>query len=161
MSKTGPKPKPWQERYSVNSATGCHEWTGTRSQRGYGRLLVNGMQRYAHRVVYSREVGEIPEGMCVCHKCDTPSCVNPEHLFLGAPADNTADMMQKGRNVFQSHHGENHWKARLSAEDVAEIRRLYAAGGVRQADLAGRYSLSVAYVSQIVRGEAWRHIPLI
>lgn len=158
--KTGPKPKPWQTRYDINPATGCHEWNGGRSERGYGLIVIDGKQRYAHRVAYARAHGEVPEGLCVCHHCDNPSCVNMEHLFLGTQAENTADMDRKGRRVSSPQVGARHWKARLSSDDVAEIRRAYGAGGVRQVDLARRYGVAQAHVSAIIRGAAWGHIPL-
>ena len=159
MAKTGPKPRPWTERYSVNSSTGCFEWTGGRNEKGYGLLVIEGKQRYAHRVVYATVFGELPGGMCVCHKCDNPCCVNPEHLFLGTPADNTADMMRKGRQAFRQLRGERHWKARLRAEDVSEIRRLYAEGGVLQRDLASRFNVPQTQISAVIRRKAWAHIP--
>ena len=72
----------------------CWLWAKSKGNGGYGRIL-NGKQ--AHRIIYEALVGEIPKGMFVCHSCDTPPCINPEHLFLGTAKDNTADMLIKGR----------------------------------------------------------------
>jgi hypothetical protein len=78
---------------------GCWVWTGSVVGYGYGQIKVNGRQLKTHRYVYEQLVGDIPDGMFVCHKCDNPPCCNPDHLFLGTPRDNTQDMVQKGRRV--------------------------------------------------------------
>jgi hypothetical protein len=85
----------------VRRGDGCWEWQGTRLPTGYGfagtsydRLVG---ERYAHRIAYVMEHGTIPRGMCICHKCDNPACVRPDHLFLGTYQDNTRDAMRKGR----------------------------------------------------------------
>lgn len=82
-----------------NAATGCWEYQGGDGNRGYGQIRINGIKYRAHRVAYSLFVGEIPEGMNVCHKCDNPSCCNPDHLFVGDAAANVADKVRKGRQA--------------------------------------------------------------
>jgi hypothetical protein len=85
-------------RYAI-SETGCWEWTGALNNKGYGKLCVNGKQIFAHRASYALHVGPIPPGSVICHLCDNPRCVNPDHLFAGTMLDNTRDMIAKGRAV--------------------------------------------------------------
>ena len=77
----------------------CIEWEGATTGRGYGYKWIAGQPRYTHRLVWMEVNGTIPEGMCICHKCDNPSCYNIDHLFLGTLADNMQDCARKGRLV--------------------------------------------------------------
>jgi hypothetical protein len=95
---------PLQDRLAARTTpepnSGCHLWTGVVNHHGYGMIGLGerraGIDR-THRVSWRLAFGEIPPGLMVLHRCDTPSCVNPTHLFLGTAADNTADMVRKGR----------------------------------------------------------------
>lgn len=82
----------------VNKTETCWLWTGYIEKRGYGRFGYNYKTIEAHRMSWIIANGEIPEGMIICHECDNPSCVNPDHLFLGTHKDNTWDMVDKGRH---------------------------------------------------------------
>jgi hypothetical protein len=79
---------------------GCWNWTGTKIPQGYGHTHYRGKSIYTHRLLYILTYGEIPEGLCCLHKCDNPSCCNPEHLFLGTMADNMHDRDMKGRDRY-------------------------------------------------------------
>lgn len=83
---------------NVQKSPGCWLWTAAKRHKGYGAFNVRGENFKAHRLAWELTYGPIPKGMHVCHRCDTPSCVNPTHLFLGTNQDNVADMFQKGRN---------------------------------------------------------------
>lgn len=136
----------------------CWEWCGTRFPAGYGSIKVGGrrgLNRSVHRVSWELHNGPIPEGMFICHRCDNPPCWRPEHLFLGSVQENHADMVAKNRQ--RGAVGERNAKAKLTRQDVAEIRRLY----VRQSRefgtvaLAERFGVSNVLIGKIVRGELW------
>jgi HNH endonuclease len=134
--------------------TGCWLWTGSVNRDGYGGLSIGGKTRRASRVSWELHYGPIPNGMLVCHRCDTPACVNPDHLFLGSARDNAHDAVAKGRNAA----GERHGCARLSAADVADVRDR-AARGETLRSIAASLGLHRLHVGNIVRGDSWRGSP--
>jgi hypothetical protein len=142
--------------------SGCWLWTGDcGTRRGYGRMRVGKNKSIrAHRLAYLLMVGKIPAGLCVCHKCDTPSCVNPKHLWLGTDSENTADRVRKGRTVTTCRgranppRGEAHPMAKLTQEKADQIRVFLAAGN-RQEDIAAHFNISSSTVSLINVGKIW------
>ncbi len=109
----------------------------------------------AHRVSWELAYGEIPEGLMVCHHCDNPICVRPDHLWLGTAADNNEDAWNKGRNVFQK---KGNPSQKLSEDQVKEIREIHAKGSVTQRALSKRYGISEGQISRIVNGIRWAHL---
>jgi hypothetical protein len=129
----------------------CWLWKGDCDSKGYGRIGFgghSGPKISAHRLSWTIHNGVIPEELCVLHKCDTPLCVNPNHLFLGTQADNCADMARKGRQP----------NPRLKEKQVLEIRELYKQGGITQEKLSKRYGVCPANISFIVNNIKWKHI---
>lgn len=131
---------------------GCIEWTGARSDKGYGLRNVAGRVRRVHRLEWEKANGPILDGMKVLHTCDNPPCHNVDHLFLGTSLDNTRDMIAKGRHVPPPHpFGEAHPSARLTNAEVAEIRALYQRGGYTHRGLARMFGVSHARIGALIR----------
>jgi hypothetical protein len=132
---------------------GCWKWKGGRTTGypgqlgGYGVYHMLGEKR-AHRIAWRLAYGPIPKGMCVCHRCDNPSCVNPEHLFLGTKAENNADKQSKGRAVILS--GERHGNSKLTAAQLEELVALRG-NGKSLGYLASKFGLSKSSISARLR----------
>ena len=137
------------------SSSGCHIWTAALSDRGYGRFLVDGKNRHAHRIAWELANGPIPRGLWVLHHCDNPRCVNPAHLFLGDVVANVRDMIAKGRNA--PRHGEHGGKTILTSAQVLEIRQWPRTIHV-QRQLALKFLVSVAAIKAVQYRRNWRHL---
>lgn len=136
--------------------SGCWDWAAAR-RHGYGCLGAPGNAGtvQAHRASYEVHVGPIPDGLFVMHTCDNPPCVNPDHLRLGTPRDNMADMIAKGRDNFLGLVvGRSGGRPKLTADAVGEIRRL-AESGVPRSDLVNRFGISKSQVGKIVSSSQW------
>lgn len=148
---------------------GCLLWQGHKIKNGYGRIhFGDGTMELVHRRSWQLANGQIPDGMMVCHKCDTPSCINPEHLFLGTHADNLADCISKGRHAHGKTHGrvknphlwdgqsrgENNGNAKLTEQDIIGIRASHSSSR----SLSAQYGVSKGMINNIRSGRSWRHV---
>lgn len=144
-----------EERFwlkKVDKSGDCWVWTGTRDKFGYGRFFLTAKQRImAHRFSYELAFGQIPADLYVLHRCDNPPCVNPDHLFLGTYADNSADMISKGRSL----RGEANRSSKLSELQVIEMRELHKKGGITFKELGDIYGISQSTACQIVNKTYW------
>ena len=135
----------------------CWLWTGSKFDTGYGCVNRNWTAIGAHRISYELHFGPIPDGMFVCHRCDNKACVNPRHLFIGTPRENTQDMMIKGRHrvgMPTRPTGEDHPMAKLNWNAVRDIR-LARKNGALLRELAGRYKVTEALISAIAKNKIW------
>ena len=137
----------------------CWEWQGGKNPYGYGQFWNGKTNGVAHRYVYELVIGPIASGLCVCHHCDNPPCVNPSHLFVGTKADNSADMVRKGRCKSRGLGGEASGSHILTAKQVRKIRDLYARPeGVNQAALARQYGVSEGAIRDVTHHRTWRYV---
>jgi hypothetical protein len=135
----------------------CWEWTGSTPGAGYGRIWINGRYDGAHRAAWMiHHQREIPPGMQICHHCDNPKCVRPDHLFLGTVQDNALDMMSKGRKPICV--GEETSNNKLTEKDVLELRRRYSNGETTTA-LANEFDVEGSCVTAAISGKHWGHLP--
>jgi len=126
--------------------SGCWLWLGPYDKDGYGYCGHAGKMRKAHQVSWLFHRGPIPKGLCVCHTCDTPRCVNPIHLFLGTNAQNLADAARKGRKG-----GENHGSAKLTQANVDEIRSRSEPARI----FAARFGVSLGAIHHVRSRHTW------
>lgn len=118
---------------------------------GYGTLKLSGRRhRKAHRASYEEFKGPIPPGMMVCHSCDTPACIEPEHLFLGTALCNKTDSVTKGRHI----HGTGMWTQKLTEDDVLAIMADARSG----AAIARHYGVTKENIYAIRKGKIWKHL---
>lgn len=139
----------------------CHNWEGCKSPTGYGKMKVGGKCVRAHRYYYcvSKSIGlEDIRGLHVLHECDNPSCINPDHLFLGTHQDNMADKKAKGRGV--SHSGVEHGGSKFSEEDITAIRARYSYHSRTDGTvaLAREFKVHPSTINRIVKGETYQSL---
>lgn len=134
----------------------CWEWQGSKASFGHGTFWNGNTVDSAHRISWELHKGKIPDDMCVLHHCDNPSCVNPNHLFIGTRKDNVIDMVEKGRNRTIS--GESHPNAKLNEENVLEIRKLYKTGEYSQRKLAKIFNVSKYAIRCVIKRKSWKTV---
>jgi hypothetical protein len=122
----------------------------------YGSMMIKGLSMGLHRWSWTLFRGPIPDGLFVCHKCDTPQCSNPDHLYLGTPSENQSDSVKRGRQWGPRLKGETNGRAKVTADQVREIRKLPRP--IRLAKTAAKYGLSVPGLKSILGGYNWKHV---
>lgn len=172
--------KKFWDRVDRRSKDQCWPWIGARDDRGYGRFLMGRNARprhlFAHRFAYAlAHRSAIPDGMSICHTCDNPSCVNPDHLWAGTHHENVLDMIRKGRAKYEHFSGDAHWmhrhpdlvprgeranKSSLTDDDIRLIRSVYIRGSRTHGAtaLGARFGVSNVAITNIVHRKTWKHV---
>jgi hypothetical protein len=146
-------------RVEFEPNTGCWLWSGAPGAGGYGVIWFGGRYQKAHRVSWALHHGEMPpRHVKVCHRCDTPACVNPAHLWLGTQAENIADMVAKGRQRTVPRFGSANPRAALTEDDVWAIRHMLRWRRWSQGAIARSYGVSVMTLSRIANHQTWPHV---
>lgn len=137
----------------VDKSGDCWEWLAHKDGSGYGKFMLDGSSRLAHRV--SADLSGLSiKGVCVCHKCDNPGCVNPDHFFLGTRGDNNRDRHVKGRSSGGANNGQDNPMSKLTEEEILWIRQL----GGPQRKIARCFGIAQQTVSKIRSSKTWGHI---
>lgn len=142
----------FNKKWTPEPFSGCHLWTAVCSGRGYGTFSIKHKSVSAHRTSWELNRGQVPVGLWVLHKCDTPSCVNPDHLFLGTGSDNALDALQKGRRVPRV--GTEHHYSKFRNEDIVAIRQ----SSEKRTALAAKYRVFVGTIDKIRARQIWKHV---
>lgn len=169
VNKRGPIPDKSNPHY--DGIGRCWQWTGPTNWGGYGIIYHERRTQVAHRVMWKIIHGPIPPGIQVLHRCDNPACINPSHLWLGSNRDNVSDRHAKGRDgaAFGDANGSrrfpelrrrgiHHDNAKLTDEQVREIRRRFQNGNVTKASLARRFKVCNSLVGMVIAKQIWRHV---
>lgn len=160
----------WNECHII-PISGCWIFLRSPNSYGYSRFSSNGVEHLAHRYIWEKaNKSSIPIGMYVCHTCDIPCCINPNHLFVGTPRENYIDMVKKGRapdgatpksgrfkignKLTPDHRGSNHPNAKLTNDCIVKIRSSFEDNSV----LAFRFGVTKRYIERIKKKDVWKHI---
>ncbi len=144
------------ENYIPEPNSGCWLWLLGIVRGGYGQTQIDGKKYLAHRVQWVRFNGPIPKGMFICHHCDTPLCINPNHLFMGNHQDNMSDAVRKGRFQYfrNAFRGEKHPLSKLSKDKVLAIR----SDNRKIAEIARDYNVGWSTIGDIKSHRTWEHL---
>jgi len=145
----------WQ-KVDKRSDDECWEWTASTNIHGYGQLWIRNTFIVASRASWIVHFSYIPDGLCVCHRCDNRKCVNPNHLFLGTHQDNSNDMKKKGRSLNQK--GENNHATKLTDNDILNVRKMWVSGKHRQKEIMGIFNLSRVSLWRIISYRTWKSV---
>lgn len=133
---------------------GCWIWKASKNKDGYGQFSVKNKVLSAHRFSYEIHKGPVSKGLSVCHSCDNPSCVNPDHLWIGTHKDNMKDCWQKNRGKTIFGIGQKNVKAKLTEENAQEIKN----SDLKYLELAEKFNVTRETISKIKRNKRWAHI---
>ena len=148
----------FMERFEPVTESGCWIWIHGLNNKGYGRVQLGNDQMQAHRAAWVLMRGPIPNGICVLHRCDVSCCVNPSHLFLGTLKDNFHDMVHKGRQGRHGGVGVRNSHAKLTEDQVREMRRKWDERKTTVKELMAEYGLVESSTRYILRRINWRNV---
>lgn len=140
---------------TIKQPTGCWEWQKSKNKNGYGQIRLGKTMVRTHRLSYQLFKGPIPVKMHVCHSCDNPSCINPDHLWVGTQKDNMKDMVNKGRSKGVN-LGSKNPKSKLTEQQILEIRELI--GTIPVKEIAKKYNIGDIVIYNIKNRRLWNHI---
>lgn len=144
-------------RVRLADSLSCWEWVGSFTDKGYGQFSYRSYSFLAHRFAYYLHFNEDPKGLFVCHRCDNPKCVNPNHLFLGTCKDNHLDMIAKGRKGYGGKPGEKHLLSKIKDCDVPAIRKLREEG-LTYDEIGRRFGVTAGPVWRVINGQSRSYI---
>lgn len=144
----------------ISDSDKCLEWSGALDIYGYGALTIERKVYKAHRFIYELLFGKLPSNISVCHRCDNPKCVNPNHLWAGTHAENMKDMVSKGRLTKNRAIGERSGQSKITEKDVLEIRRIFRPYSRKfgAPALGKRFGIAPTQVKNIIHRRNWKHI---
>lgn len=164
--------KRFYDKTKLDETTGCLLWTGIKNPTGYGRMVINGEWFRAHRLSYMIHYGSIPDGMCVLHSCDTPSCVSKNHISIGTHAENMRQRHERGRYEYcyngnhylqkdsSSVQGSKNKRAVITEEIAFQILEDFRQKKFKsKAALSRAYGVSATVVKTLLCGKTWKHVP--